>query len=97
MKKNNLSVKLTAFFFREDKDTIIASCPTLDISTCGSTLEEAKANFAELVDLFFEEAMNMGTLESILNNCGWRKDKSVYSEPTLIATELENIKIPCLS
>lgn len=97
MKREFFDAKLTALFFREGKNTIIASCPALDISTCGSTLEEARSNFAEMVDLFFEEAANMGTLEKILADCGWRKVKGRMQQPTLISTEIEDVKIPCLN
>jgi predicted RNase H-like HicB family nuclease len=97
MKKYMMDTKLTALFFREDKNTIIASCPALDISTCGSTLEEARQNFNEMVDLFFEEAHKMGTLGKILAECGWKKIKNRYTQPVLIAAETENIQIPCLN
>jgi predicted RNase H-like HicB family nuclease len=97
MRKEYLNAKLTVLFFREDKNTIIASCPTLDISTCGSTLEEARSNFSEMFELFVEEAMNMGTLDKILASCGWKKGKDHYTLPTLIDTETEDVKIPCLN
>ena len=68
MKKKFIKTKLPVFFFREDENTIIASCPVLDISTCGDTLEEARSNFSELLDLFIEEATQMGTLEKKKTN-----------------------------
>ncbi|MDR1113493.1 MAG: type II toxin-antitoxin system HicB family antitoxin [Candidatus Margulisbacteria bacterium] len=93
MDKSGIDTNLTALFFREDEDTIIAACPTLDISTCGKTLEEARKNFTELVELFFEEATNMGTLDQVLADCGWKKYNNKYFEPQLIATETERVKI----
>ncbi|MDR3170706.1 MAG: hypothetical protein LBU17_03660 [Treponema sp.] len=95
MEPRFINTKLTALFFREDEDTIIASCPTLDIATCGSTLEEARKNFTEMVELFLEEAHRMGTLEQVLAECGWKKVKDQYIQPTLIATGMEDIRIPC--
>jgi predicted RNase H-like HicB family nuclease len=93
MAKTVMDTNLTALFFREDENTVIAACPTLDISTCGSTLEEARKNFTEMVELFFEEAASMGTLEQVLTDCGWKKHNDKYFEPQLIATETETIKI----
>lgn len=40
---------------RED-DGSVALCPELDIASQGSTIEEARANLAEALTLFFEVA-----------------------------------------
>jgi predicted RNase H-like HicB family nuclease len=45
----------TAIIERED-DGYVASCPELDIASQGDTVEEARANLAEAVELFFETA-----------------------------------------
>lgn len=44
---------LTTILEREDGG-FVALCPELDVASQGSTLEEAKANLREAVDLFFE-------------------------------------------
>ncbi|HYG63171.1 MAG TPA: type II toxin-antitoxin system HicB family antitoxin [Thermoanaerobaculia bacterium] len=44
---------LTAVIERED-DGYIALCPELDIASQGDTVEEAKENLREAVELFFE-------------------------------------------
>jgi len=44
---------LTALFTRED-DGFVALCPELDVASQGATVEEAKANLREAVELFFE-------------------------------------------
>lgn len=44
---------LTAILEREG-DGFVALCPELDIASQGSTLEEAKINLREAVELFFE-------------------------------------------
>ena len=46
---------LTAIIERED-DEYVALCPELDIASQGSSVEQAKANLAEAVSLFFETA-----------------------------------------
>ena len=45
----------TAIIERED-DGYVALCPELDIASQGETVEEARANLAEAVELFFETA-----------------------------------------
>ncbi|BAZ18031.1 hypothetical protein NIES4071_99130 [Calothrix sp. NIES-4071] len=47
--------QLTAIIERED-DWYVALCPELDIASLGKTIEEARDNLAEAVELFFEVA-----------------------------------------
>ena len=44
---------LTAVLIRED-DGFVALCPEIDVASQGNTVEEAKANLREAVELFFE-------------------------------------------
>lgn len=46
---------LTAVIQRED-DGYVALCPELDIASQGGTIEEARANLGEALDLFYETA-----------------------------------------
>ncbi|MDT5268299.1 MAG: hypothetical protein QOH49_485 [Acidobacteriota bacterium] len=46
---------LTVTIWRED-DGYVSLCPELDIASQGDTVEEARANLQEAVDLFFEAA-----------------------------------------
>jgi predicted RNase H-like HicB family nuclease len=47
--------ELTAIIERED-DIYVALCPELDIASQGSTVEEARLNLIEALELFFEHA-----------------------------------------
>lgn len=47
--------QLTAIIERED-DIYVALCPELDIASQGKTVEEARANLVEALELFFESA-----------------------------------------
>ena len=47
--------QLTAIIERED-DWYVALCPELDIASQGKTIEEARDNLVEAVELFFEVA-----------------------------------------
>lgn len=44
---------LTAVLIREDEG-FVALCPEIDVASQGDTVEEAKANLREAVELFFE-------------------------------------------
>lgn len=46
---------LTAVLIRED-DGFVALCPEVDVASQGDTVEEAKSNLQEAVELFFEYA-----------------------------------------
>jgi predicted RNase H-like HicB family nuclease len=47
--------QLTALIEREGNG-YVALCPELDIASQGNTVEEAKSNLVEAVELFFETA-----------------------------------------
>jgi len=95
MKK--IGVKLSVAFYREGSK-FVAYCPSFDISTFGDSLEEAKHNFEELVDLFVDETLRMGTLDKVLGNLGWKK--VIHPKPRWVppyqqvATIPENFQIP---
>ncbi len=48
-----MTKSLTALLTREG-DGFVALCPEVDIASQGTTVEEAKANLKEAVELFFE-------------------------------------------
>lgn len=64
----------------------VSYVPQLDLSSCGKTVEEAKANIKEAVELFFAEAKKMGSLRQILEESGYFFDK-VWRSPELVAFE----------
>lgn len=59
------------------KKWIVASCPVLDVHSQGETEEQAKKNLVEALSLFLISCYERGTLDSILNECGFR---AVHSE-----------------
>lgn len=89
----NLLFKLPVSIFRERK-TFIAYTPLLDLSTSAKSFQEVKRRFAEVVQIFFEELKEAGTLEEVLKSYGWRKIQRTWEPPTLIAQESTPIHIP---
>jgi hypothetical protein len=57
----------------EDGSGFTAYTPALDLCTCGDTKEDAQKMFGEAVAVFLKELVNMGTLEEVLRECGWKK------------------------
>lgn len=63
---------LTATIWREG-DGYVSLCPELDIASQGETVEEARSNLQEAVELFFEVAHP--------NEIGERLNPEVYVTP----------------
>ena len=56
--------KFTAIIELED-DTYVSLCPELDIASQGSTIEEAKQNLVEAIELFLEVADSSETTKRL--------------------------------
>lgn len=92
----NFNVSLPVSFLREGK-YFIAYSPALDLSTSGKTFEQAKTRFEEIVEIFFEELLQKGTLGKVLTELGWQKVQKTWAPPVVVANEIKsfNIPLPC--
>ncbi|MDQ7815001.1 MAG: type II toxin-antitoxin system HicB family antitoxin [Patescibacteria group bacterium] len=91
--KTGYQITVPVSFLKEGK-RYVAYSPALDISTSGKTLKETKKRFAEMVDIFIEEAKEMGTLDAVLRDLGWAKSKRVWQPPVLVAQEDSFVRMP---
>ena len=80
MKKVNFQASLPVTILREG-DQFVAYTPALDFSTSGDTFEQAKKRFVEGVQIFLEECFSMGTLDGVLLDLGWKKEKHQWNPP----------------
>ena len=89
------NVKLPVFIFKEGS-RYIAWTPALNISTSGDSSQEVKRRFEEIVEAFFEEIIDMGTIEDVLKECGWKKAIKPKKRwiPPAIDHAVEEVKIP---
>ncbi len=83
-------------FLREGKG-FVAYTPALDLSTSASTLAKAKNRFAEAVEIFIEECHRMGTLESVLEDLGWKKSKATWKPPVIVGQSSIPFKLPAFA
>ena len=88
-----IEVKIPVSFFRED-NTLVAYTPSLDISTSGKDMVQAKKRFSEAVEIFLEELLEKGTLEEVLHDLSWKKSNKSWSPPTPVAHDMEEIEVP---
>ena len=65
------NIRFTCQLSREE-ETVVALCPEFGVSSFGDTPEEAAASLHEAVTLFLEECQRMGTLETVLEEAGYR-------------------------
>lgn len=49
----------------------LAKIPELDFVAQGKTMEEAKSNLNEVINIQFREMKEMGTLDDYLGGCGF--------------------------
>lgn len=90
----SIEAKIPVLFFQEGK-RVVAYSPALDLSTCGDTEKQASKRFAEAVMIFITEVHKMGTLDDVLEECGWRRipEQNTWSPPIYKSVE-ESVKIP---
>jgi hypothetical protein len=90
---HHISYSLPVTIFREG-ESFVAYTPALDLSSTGSTEEVAKKMFAESVETFFEELIEMGTLDCVLQDLGWTKEKGKYQPPEVVRQSVINVVVP---
>lgn len=80
--------------FYQEGDIVVATSPAFEITTQGDNFEEAKKNFEDLVEVFFEEYNTKESLEKVLLECGWQKTENHMAPPREIARVYQNIIMP---
>ena len=104
--RNALTVKLELLLIPEG-DLFIAYCPALDLSSYGSTMDEAQSAFDEALELFLEDTEERGTLALVLLQLGWTLSKNDYQPPRTNLSRImkldpqkvvsERVKLPALA
>ena len=67
-----ISARLTAYVRAENEGGYFAYCPVLDVGSQGDTVAEAKKNIAEAALCFVDGCYEMGTLDKVLSECGFK-------------------------
>ena len=55
---------------KEKRGGYVIFCPEFGVYSQGETIEEAKANLTEAVELYLESAKELGILEEVLEEAG---------------------------
>jgi predicted RNase H-like HicB family nuclease len=62
----------------EEDGQYVARANPFNVMTCASTKQEVQAALLEAVELFLETAQDMGTLEDILVECGYKPSNNSW-------------------
>lgn len=88
-----MRLKATIELWQRDK-WCIAKVPELDFMAQGKTIEEAKANLLEVIDIQFAEMKAMGTFEDYLTECGYViKGDTIEPENEMIGFERRMLQV----
>lgn len=72
-----ITIKINVPVDIEEKEGVfIAFCKPLDVFTQGTTKAQAEQNIIEALELFLSLCAEMGTLEQVLNACGFKPEKN---------------------
>lgn len=91
------TIELTGEIWQEG-NMYSAYCHELDVATAGRSLDEARKNLVEALEIFFEETARKGTLRSILEEAGFpieegEEAQALLSPRSRLCT-LERLRIP---
>jgi predicted RNase H-like HicB family nuclease len=85
-------IAYTVHTFKEG-ETYVAYVPELDISSCGATNDEARKNIKDAVQGFLETSRDIGSLDWILEEAGYRRKGSSWSAPEFVALDRETASV----
>jgi hypothetical protein len=81
----------------KEGDMFVSYAPELDIAACGETVEQAKRNLIEVVQINFDEMRKLGTLDTFLREAGFNptveEKKIVKLDKELIGFETREIAV----
>ncbi len=79
----NIYIKVEIF---KEGDLYVALCPSLNISSFGESIQEAQSSLLEAVEAFVEECSEMGTIEEVLEESGFKRTDHGW-RPRQVITE----------
>jgi len=83
-----MTIDMNIRIWREGKRFIAHALP-LDVCSAGDTPEVARAALREAVDLFISTARDRGTLEEVLEECGYRLENDRWTAPQIVVEQQE--------
>jgi predicted RNase H-like HicB family nuclease len=85
-------IAYTVHTFKEG-GTYVAYVPELDLSSCGATNEEARKNIRDAVQGFLETSADLGSLDLVLEEAGYRRKDGSWEAPEFVALDRETASV----
>jgi len=87
-----LDIAYTVHTFRGG-GTYVAYVPELDLSSCGTTNDEARKNIRDAVQGFLETSADMGSLDWVLEESGYTRKDGSWQAPEFVALDRESVSV----
>ena len=87
-----MNIEYTVQIWKEG-DQYIAHAMPLDVMSSGRSPEEAKKAVKEAVELFIATAKDMGTLNDILEECGYQIKGNEFVSPPWVSVEKQQAEL----
>jgi len=85
-------IAYTVHTFKEGA-TFVAYVPELDVSSCGATSDEARRNIRDAVQGFLETSAEMGTLDQILEEAGYKRNGTAWEAPEFVSLDRQRASV----
>ena len=72
----------TAVVWRE-AEGYVSKCPELGVASCGETFDEAVANLREAVELYLDNAKELGIIEDVEESITTKEKYTAHLEATM--------------
>lgn len=89
---NSMVIETTTRIWREGTQYIAHAMP-LDVSSAGATPDGARKALREAVDLFISTAKEHGTLDEVLEECGYTFAGGTWSAPQIVAQQDDKLAV----
>jgi hypothetical protein len=87
-----MTIETTTRIWKEGKHYIAHAMP-LDVSSAGDNADAAKTALQEAVELFIATAKAQGTLEDILEECGYVRQNRNWIAPQIVAQQHDLVSV----
>ena len=67
----------------KEPEGFVSKCPELGVASCGDSFEEALSNLKEAVDLFLENAKELGMMEDLEESLTTKEKYTAQLEVTV--------------
>lgn len=87
-----MTIETTTRIWREGRQYIAHALP-LDVSSAGDSPEAARKALLEAVDLFVATARQHGTLDDLLEECGYTLSGGAWIAPRIVAQQDDKLAV----